>query len=59
MKLTPEKVKVFCERLKVVQEHKRSRANMNTRPLELNPGDKVYLRILPLKIVMRFGKSSK
>ena len=56
---TLEKIKIIRERLKVTQDRNKSWADLKRRPLEFQPGEKVYLKVSPTKGVMRFGRSSK
>jgi hypothetical protein len=48
-------VRRIQDNLKVVKSHQDSYANKRHRPLELKVGDHVYLRVLPMKGVKRFG----
>ena len=51
-----EKVKVIRDRLATAYSWQKSYADNRKRPLEFDVGDKVYLKISPMKGVMRFGR---
>ncbi|WMV49180.1 hypothetical protein MTR67_042565 [Solanum verrucosum] len=54
-----EKVKVIQERLKTAQSHQKSYTDVRRRELEFEVDDWVYLKVSPMKGVMRFGKKGK
>ncbi|XP_049414748.1 uncharacterized protein LOC125877520 [Solanum stenotomum] len=54
-----EKVKIIQERLRTAQSCQKSYTYVRNRDLEFEVDDWVYLRILPIKSVMRFGKKGK
>nr|AAT39297.2 Gag-pol protein, putative [Solanum demissum] len=54
-----EKVKVIQERLKTAQSRQKSYIDVRTRALEFEVDDWVYLKVSPMKGVMRFGKKGK
>ncbi|WMV46948.1 hypothetical protein MTR67_040333 [Solanum verrucosum] len=54
-----EKVKVIQERLKTAQSHQKSYTDVRRRALEFEVDDWVYLKVSPMKGVMRFGKKGK
>ncbi|KAH0738661.1 hypothetical protein KY290_037366 [Solanum tuberosum] len=54
-----EKVKVIQERLKTAQSRQKSYTNVRRRALEFEVDDWVYLKVSPMKGVMRFGKKGK
>ncbi|XP_070010648.1 uncharacterized protein [Nicotiana sylvestris] len=54
-----EKVKIFQERLKASQSLQKSYADIRRRKLEFQVDDWVFLRVSPMKGVMRFGKKGK
>ena len=54
-----DKVKVIRDRLKFAQNRHKSYADNRRRDLEFEVGDMVFLRISPLKGVLRFGKRGK
>ncbi|XP_075524554.1 uncharacterized protein LOC142556956 [Primulina tabacum] len=47
------------QRMKTAQSRQTSYANVRRRPLEFNVGDHVFVKIAPLKGVMRFRKKGK
>ncbi|KAH0711565.1 hypothetical protein KY289_007524 [Solanum tuberosum] len=54
-----EKVKVIQERLKTAQSRQKSYTDVRRRALEFEVNDWVYLKVSPMKGVMRFGKKGK
>ena len=54
-----EKVKVIQQRLKTAQSRHKSYADIRRRGLEFSIGDWVFLKVSPMKGVMRFGKKGK
>ena len=54
-----EKVKVIRYRLKAAQSHQKSYVNVRQIDLEFEVGDKVFLKVSPIKRVMQFGKKGK
>ncbi|WMV18827.1 hypothetical protein MTR67_012212 [Solanum verrucosum] len=54
-----EKVWLIRERLRTAQSRQKSYADMRRRDLEFEVNDWVYLKISPMKGVMRFGKKGK
>ncbi|XP_073061854.1 uncharacterized protein [Primulina eburnea] len=52
-------VALIRQRMKTAQSRQTSYANVRRRPLEFNVGDNVFVKIAPLKGVMRFGKKGK
>ncbi|WMV46374.1 hypothetical protein MTR67_039759 [Solanum verrucosum] len=54
-----EKVQLIRERLKTAQSREMSNADVRRRELEFEIGDWVYLKISPMKGLMRFGKKGK
>ncbi|XP_070050111.1 uncharacterized protein [Nicotiana tomentosiformis] len=54
-----EKVHLIRERLKAVQSRQKSYSDKRHRELEFMVGDKVFLKVSPMKRVMRFGKKGK
>ncbi|WMV41315.1 hypothetical protein MTR67_034700 [Solanum verrucosum] len=54
-----EKVLLICKRLKIAQNQQKSYVDVRRRELEFNVDDCVYLKISPMKGVMRFGKKGK
>ncbi|XP_073304139.1 uncharacterized protein [Primulina huaijiensis] len=51
-------VALIRQRMKTAQSRQTSYANVRRRPLEFNVGDQVFVKIAPLKGVMRFGKKA-
>ncbi|WMV24300.1 hypothetical protein MTR67_017685 [Solanum verrucosum] len=54
-----EKVRLIRQRLKTAQSRQKSYDDVRRRDLELDVHDRVYLKISPMKGVMRFGKKGK
>jgi len=54
-----EKVKMIRERLRTAQSRQKSYADVRRRDLEFKVGDWVYLKVSPMKGVVRFGKKGK
>ncbi|XP_042410560.1 uncharacterized protein LOC122000054 [Zingiber officinale] len=54
-----EKVTAIKERLKTAQDRQKSWADLKRRPVEFKIGDKVYIKISPMKGVVRFNKVEK
>ena len=54
-----EKVRVIRDRFKIAYSNQKSYADNRIRVLEFEVGDMVYLKISPMKWVMRFGKRGK
>nr|XP_009632063.1 uncharacterized protein LOC104121707 [Nicotiana tomentosiformis] len=52
-----EKVQLIRERMKMAKNRQKSYSNKRHRDLELMVGDKVFLKVSPMKGVMRFGPS--
>ena len=50
-------VDLIRKRMKEAQDRHKSYANLHRRNLEFEVGDHVFLKISPVKGVMRFGKS--
>ena len=53
---TCEKVNQIYDRLGASQSRQKSYYDIKRKALELEIGDKVFLRVAPMKGVMRFGK---
>ena len=56
---TEEKVKMIRERLKVATNRQKSYADMKRKDTRYEVDEKVFLKVLPLKKVVRFGKKGK
>ncbi|RVW31995.1 Transposon Tf2-12 polyprotein [Vitis vinifera] len=59
VQLTVEKVSLIKERLKATQSRQKSYANNRRRDLEFEVGDHVFLKVSPMKFIMRFGRKGK
>ena len=51
--MTTEKIKIIQEKIKEAQSRQKSYADARRRDLEFQVGDKVYLKLSPLKIATR------
>ena len=56
---TSEKVSLIRHRLLTAQSWQKSYDDMRRRPLEFEVGDHVFLKVIPKKGVVRFGKRGK
>ena len=56
---TAKIVDLIRKRMKDAQDRQKSYADLHRRNLEFEVGDHVFLKISPVKGVMRFGKSGK
>ncbi|WMV58319.1 hypothetical protein MTR67_051704 [Solanum verrucosum] len=54
-----EKIQIIRERLRMTKSRQKSYADVRRRDLEFEVHDWVYLKISPMKGVMRFGKKGK
>ncbi|GJW78834.1 hypothetical protein Tco_0140516 [Tanacetum coccineum] len=54
-----EKIVQIKSRIQAARNHQKSYADVRRKPLEFQVGDKVMLKVLPLKGVIRFGKRGK
>ncbi|KAL3523596.1 hypothetical protein ACH5RR_016430 [Cinchona calisaya] len=59
IQLTLEKIPLIRERIKIAQDRQKSWADLKRRDLEFQQGDFVYLKVTPMKRVIRFGKKGK
>ncbi|RVW79623.1 Transposon Ty3-I Gag-Pol polyprotein [Vitis vinifera] len=59
VQLTVEKVVLIKERLKAAQSRHKSYVDHRRRDLEFEVGDHVFLKVSPMKSVMRFGRKGK
>ena len=59
MQLTVEKIVLIKERLKTAQRRQKSYADNRIRDLEFEVGDHVFLKVSPMKSMMRFGRKGK
>jgi hypothetical protein len=56
---TREKVRVIKERMSAAQSRQKSYVDNRRRPLEFEVGDRVFLKVSPMRGVMRFRKKGK
>ena len=56
---TSEVVKVIQQRIATAQSRQKSYADVRRSPLEFEVGDSVFIKVAPMKGVMRFGKRGK
>ena len=56
---TIEKVGLIRKRLLTAQSRQKSYADKRRRPLEFEAGDHVFLKVMPKRGVVRFGKQGK
>ncbi|GKB37889.1 putative reverse transcriptase domain-containing protein [Tanacetum coccineum] len=54
-----EKIVLIKERIQAAQDRQKSYANLKRKPMEFEVGDRVKLKVLPWKGVVRFGKRGK
>ena len=55
IKESEQKVKLIRDRLKVAQSRQKSYADSKRKAIEYEVGDRIYLRVSPLRGVKRFG----
>ncbi|XP_024977651.1 uncharacterized protein LOC112515213 [Cynara cardunculus var. scolymus] len=56
---TTDKISIIKERLKTARDRQKSYADNRRKPLEFQVGDKVLLKVLPCKGLVRFRKRGK
>ena len=56
---TTQVIQKIRQRIETAQSRQKSYANTRRRPLEFQVGDSVFLKVAPMKGVMRFGKKGK
>ena len=56
---TSEKVSLILQRLLMAQSRQKIYADVRRRPLEFEVGDHVFLKVMPKRGVVRFGKRGK
>ena len=56
---TSDKVGMIRKRLLTTQSRQKSYADVRRRPLEFKAGDHVFLKVMPKRGVIRFGKRGK
>ncbi|XP_070057486.1 uncharacterized protein [Nicotiana tomentosiformis] len=54
-----KKVKLIQERLKIAQSRQKSYTDIRHRDLDFKVGDYVFLKVSPMKGIMRFGRKGK
>ncbi|XP_075483770.1 uncharacterized protein LOC142523921 [Primulina tabacum] len=54
-----DKVKIVRQKLKAAQDRQKSWADLKGRPVEFNVGEKVYVKVSPMRGVVRFSKAGK
>ena len=59
IRVTTEKVDLIRKRLLTVQSQQKSYADRRRRPLEFEEGDHVFLKVMPKRGVVKFGKRGK
>ena len=59
IRYTSEKVDLIRKRLLTAQSRQKSYADIRHRPLEFEVGDHVFLKVMPKRGVVRFGKRGK
>ena len=59
IKFTYENVDLIRKRLLTAQSQQKSYADRRRRPLEFEAGDHVFLKVMPKRGVVRFGKQGK
>ena len=57
--MTIEKVALIKEKLKIVQSKQKSYADNHRQGLEFQVSDHVFLKVLPMKSMMRFERKRK
>ncbi|GKG00221.1 putative reverse transcriptase domain-containing protein, partial [Tanacetum coccineum] len=56
---TTEKIIQIKQRIQATHDRQKSYANLKCKPMEFQVGDRVMLKVLPWKGVVRFGKRRK
>ncbi|GJW83438.1 putative reverse transcriptase domain-containing protein [Tanacetum coccineum] len=56
---TTEKIVLIKQRIQVAQDQQKSYVDLKQKPMEFEVGDRVMLKVSPLKGVVRFGKRGK
>ena len=59
VKETSEKIEVVRQRMKTAQERQKTYTDKRRKPIEFQVGDYVFLKVSPMRKVMRFGKAGK
>ena len=55
IQMTSEKINLIRERLQTAQSRQKSYYDDSRREVEFEVGDMVFLKVSPMKVVMRFG----
>nr|GEX52173.1 putative reverse transcriptase domain-containing protein [Tanacetum cinerariifolium] len=56
---TTEKILLIKQRIQAAHDQQKSYANLKRKPMEFEVGDRVMLKVLPWKGLVRFGKRGK
>ena len=59
VKITSEKVPIIQQRLKIIFSRQKSFADPRRKDVSFSAGDLVFLKVSPMKGVIRFGKKGK
>ena len=59
IRVTSEKVNLIRKRLLTAQSGQKSYADRQRRPLEFEVGDHIFLKVMPKRAVVIFGKRGK
>ena len=59
VQITSEKVPIIQQRLKTAFSRQKSYADPKRKDVSFSTGDLVFLKVSPMKVVMRFGKKGK
>ncbi|XP_075479449.1 uncharacterized protein LOC142520334 [Primulina tabacum] len=59
VQMTVDKVKIVRGKLKAAQDRQKSWADLKRRPVEFNVGEKAYVKVSPMRGVVRFSKAGK
>ena len=59
VQVTTDKINVIQEKLKIARDRQKSYADNRRRNLEFKVGDRVFLRVLSWKGILRFSKRGK
>ena len=57
--MTSEKIDLIRKRFQIAQSQQKSYYDNSRRKVEFEVGDMVFLKVAPMKGVMRFGKKGK
>ena len=59
IQLTTSQIRIIRIKLKTIQDRQKSYADKKNREIKFEIGDKVFLKVLPQKGIMRFGWKGK